>query len=202
FLINIKPSFSYNSLKGNRKNESFSADENYLLTNAASSESSNEIHSRMFKNVLDLTKKYGSNGGFAKINFSNEWNNTGGEDYLYSETQIFGANPSEEIRDQFADSEKNYTNYSTRLTYRLPLLSKKLFLDLAYTYNFKETLDMKSVFDFNEASQSFSLFNTDLSTDYTFNDTRSTPLASIVFTSEKASFDTGVGYVFRKLQGT
>src|SRR5690606_35440686 len=100
------------------------------------------------------------------------------------------------------DSEKNYTNYSTRLTYRLPLLSKKLFLDLAYTYNFKETLDVKSVFDFNEASQSFSLFNTDLSTDYTFNDTRSTPLASIVFTSEKASFDTGVGYVFRKLQGT
>lgn len=202
FLINIKPTISYTELKGNRQNESSSMNENRLLTNSANSESSNNINSRMFKNVMDLTKKYGSNGGFVKINFTNEWNNTGGEDYNYSETQIFGDTPSEEIRDQFANLEKYYTNYYTRLTYRLPLLSKKLFLDLAYTYGFKETLDMKTVFDFSDASQSYSLFNTALSTDYAFNDVRSTPLASIVFKAEKASFDAGVGYVFRKLQGT
>lgn len=201
FLINIKPTLSFTQLRGNRNNESISLNEDRSLTNAASSENSNEINSRIFKNVLDVTKKYGSRGGFMKINFTNEWNNTIGEDYHYSETQLFGEYPSEEIRNQFADSEKDFTNYYTRLTYRMPLLSKKLFLDFAYTYGFKRTVDAKSVFDFDEVSQNFSLFNTELSTDYTFNDIRSTPLASIIFNSEKASFDTGVGYVFRKLQG-
>ncbi|HLW31523.1 MAG TPA: outer membrane beta-barrel protein [Aequorivita sp.] len=202
FLINIKPSLSYNELKSNRKNESASLDESGLLTNSASTDSYNETDSRMFKNVLDVTKKYGSGGGFARINFTNEWNNTGGENYLYSETQLFGDIPSEELRDQFSDSEKKHTNYYTRFTYRLPLLAKKLYLDLKYTYGYNQTLNTKSVFDYDEISQHYSLFNTDLSTDYTFSDVRSTPLASIVYTSKNASLDVGAGYVFRKLQGT
>lgn len=202
FLINIKPSLSYNQLKGNRKNKSVSLNENRSLTNSANIESSTETNSRVFKNELDVTKKYGDAGGFAKINFTNIWNNTDGEDYLFSETQLYGDNPSEEIRDQLTDSDKKYTNYYTRLTYRLPLLAKKLFLDLKYTHGFKETVNMKLVFDYDEASQNYSLFNTTLSTNYTFNDVRSTPLASIVFNSKNVSFDAGAGYVFRKLQGT
>ncbi len=201
FLINIKPSLSYNSLKSNRQNESSSLDEDRSLRNAASSERSNEINTRLFKNIVDVTKKYGTSGGFAKVSFTNEWNNTGGEDYLYSETQIFGDNPSQEIRDQFSDSEKNLTNYFTQLTYRIPLMSEKLFFDLKYTYGYKETVDTKSVFDFDETSQNYSLFNTTLSTDYTFNNTRSIPYASLVFKTEKASLDAGVGYIFQKLQG-
>ena len=83
----------------------------------------------------------------------------------------------------------------------MPLLSKKLFLDLKYTYGFKQTLNVESVFDYNEVSQNYSLFNAALSTDYTFNNIRSTPLASLVFNTEKIWADAGAGYVFRALQG-
>ena len=202
FLINIKPSFSYNKLKGNRNNVSESMDEGRSLTNTAISRNFSETDSRRFKNQVDATKKYGSAGGFVRFNFTNEWNSDEGEDFMYSETRIFGEVNSEEIRDQTRDSEKDNTNYYTRITYRLPLMSKKLFLDLAYTHRFNQTENRKSVFDYDGTSQSYSLFNTELSTDYSFKDTRSTPLASLIFNSEKGSLNVGAGYVIRKLEGT
>ena len=201
FLINIKPHIAYSKLLGNKNSDAFSSDKDGILTNNSTLANTNEINTRKFENQLDFTKKYGVGGGFFKLNFTNEWTATTGEDYLLSNTQIFGENPSEENRNQFTDSEKDYSNYYTRLTYRIPLLPKKLFLDLKYTYGFKQTLNAESVFDFNESSQNYSLFNTALSTDYTFNDIRSTPLASLVLTNEKGWADIGAGYVFRKLQG-
>ena len=201
FLINIKPNISYTQLKGIRNNESTSMNEDRLLTNSASTENSNEMNSRRFKNQMDLTKKYGSNGGFVKFNFTNEWNNTTIEDYLYSETLIFGDTPSEEIRNQHSNSKNDDSNYSARTTFRLPLLAKKLFLDLNYNYSFKQNINGKLVFDFDEASQNYSIFNTILSTDYTFKDNRSSPYASLVFKTENSSLDAGVGYVFQRLQG-
>lgn len=201
FLINIKPSLSYNQLKSNRNSELASMNEDRVLTNTADSDNYTETESRNFKNVLDATKKYGSKGGFAKISFTNEWNDRADQNYLYSNTQIYGDDPSEEIRDQFSDSDKKLSNYFTQLTYRVPLLADKLFLDLKYTYAFKETLNTKSVFDFDVATQNYSLFNTSLSTDYTFKNLRSIPYASVVYKSEKYSLDAGVGHISQKLQG-
>lgn len=202
FLINIKPSFSYNKLKGTRKSESASMDETGSLTNSANSSNFNEMNSRRFKNQVDATKKFGNAGGFVRFNFTNEMNADDGEDFIYSETRIFGDVNSEEIRDQSRDSEKDQTNYYTRITYRMPLVAKKLFLDLAYTHRYDHTENKKSVFDYDGSSQSYSLFNTELSTDYSFKDTRSTPLASLVFNTDKGSLNLSAGYVIRKLEGT
>ncbi len=201
FLINIKPNISYSKLSGHRETDAASLDEDGLVTNSSSLFNSNEISTRQFKNQLDLTKKYGAGGGFFKVNFTNEWNATTGEDYLLSTKQIFGDNPSEENRNQFTNVEKKYSNYYTRLTYRLPLLPKKLLWELSYTYGFKQTMNAESVFDFNEVSQNYTLFNSLLSTDYTFKDIRSTPLTSVIYRFEKGWADMGAGYVFRKLQG-
>lgn len=201
FLINIKPSLSYNKLKSNKSNQSSSMDEDRSLTNSAISESVVESESRRFKNVLSITKKYGHAGGFAKFNFTNEWNTSGGDDYLFSETQLFGETPSEEIRDQYTDSNNEDNKYAASVTLRTPILSKKLFLDLKYHYDFKQNINRKSVFNFEETSQNYSLFNTLLSTNYTFDNTRSIPYASMVYKAEKFSLEGGVGYVFQELQG-
>lgn len=201
FLINIKPKFSYNHVRGSRKNESSSSDENGSLTNAANSEGFNDVNSRVFQNQIDVTKRYGSGGGFLKINFSNEWNNKTGDDYLYSETNIFGETPSEEIRNQQIDSKTDDNSYVSGATFRMPLLVKKLFLDLKYNYSYKENLNSKSVFDFDDLSQEFSLFNTTLSTDYTFRNTSSIPYASLVLRGENSSLEGGVGYVLQRLEG-
>ena len=201
FLINIKPNISYSKHLGREESQASSMDENGLLTNRASLFSSNDIHTRKFKNQLDVTKKYGSGGGFFKASFTNEWSTTRGNLYFSSDKELFGDDPSSESRNQFTDSEKDFSNYYTRLTYRLPLKSKKLFLDLSYTYGYKQSIRSDSVFDYDTDSNNYSQFNTALSTDYTFNDIRSTPLASLVFNSEKGWASMGAGYVFRNLKG-
>src|SRR5690554_292910 len=128
FLITIMPNFAYNQLKGMRSNRSVSMVENRELTNAATSQSFNEINSRRFKNELAATKKYGSKGGFINFDFTNEWNNVTADTYLYSETLLFGDSPSEEIRNQHTDSNNDESKYIVGTTFRLPLISEKLFL--------------------------------------------------------------------------
>ncbi len=201
FLINIKPNLSYNQLRGMRSNKSESMDENRELTNAATSQSFNDINSRRFKNELAATKRYGNKGGFIKFDFTNEWNNSTADSYLYSETLLFGDFPSEEVRNQHTDSNNDESKYIASATLRIPLVSEKLFLDLKYNYDFKQNLNAKSVFDFDGSSQDFSNFNRILSTDYTFRDTRSIPYASLNFKTENVSLDTGIGYVFQNLEG-
>lgn len=201
FLINIKPSFSYSEAKGERQRSSSSFNSERELTNAATSEGYNESYNRRFRNRIDLTKKYGSRGGFVRVNFNNDWNTTTGEDFSYSTTHIYGDRPSDEIRDQYSDSERNSVSYSARATYRLPLLSQKLYLDLNYTHYYSKSENNKSVFDFDAANQDYSDFNTILSTEYVLTDIRSTPRASLIYQTDKGTIDVGAGYVFRKLLG-
>lgn len=200
-LINIKPSFAYSESKGERGRSSSSFNEELELTNSAISEGFDESAARRFSNRLDITKKYGTGGGFARINFTTSWNNSTGEEYQYSETNIYGERPSEEIRDQHSDSDRNTATYATRATYRLPLLPEKLFLDLNYTHSYSKSENVKSVYDFDIDNQDYSDFNTVLSTDYTFTDIQSTPKASLAYYLNNGYLEMGAGYVFRKLQG-
>ncbi|QAA82816.1 TonB-dependent receptor [Aequorivita sp. H23M31] len=201
FLINIKPYFSYNHLRGSRKNISSSKNEDGSLTNAANSENFSDVNNRVFKNQFDGTKKYGNRGGFIKVEFSNEWTNKTGEEYLYSNTNIFGETPSEEIRNQQIESNSDDTSFLSAVTLRIPFIAKKLFMDLKYDYELKQDIDSKFVFDFDETSQEFSTFNTLLSTDYKFKNTSGTPYASLIWMNENSYLDAGLGYVFQTLEG-
>lgn len=202
FLINIKPTISYNQIQSLRNSRTQSMDEDRTLTNEAIYDNSDNSINRYFKNEMSFTKKYGKSGGFLRARFSNEWNQTDSDKYLFSETRIFGENPSEEIRDQHSDLEKNNSQYYSRLTFRLPLLPEKLFLNLEYSYRYNQTLNAESVFDLNPSSQLYTDFNSLLSTDYDFRDVRNSPIVSFFYKSEKASISAGAGYVTRKLEGT
>ena len=202
FLINIKPSFAYSELKGIRNSSSTSLNESRIITNNSDFEGFDDTQNRNFKNDLDITKKYGSKGGFVRVRLSNEVGDTNGHSFLYSETNIFGENPSQEIRDQQNLLDRNRADYSGRLTYRAPLLAEKLFLDLQYSQRYKKILNSKSVFDYNAATQSYNGFNTDLSTEYNFRDIQNTPSASLVYKLKDITLDVGAGYVFRNLKGS
>ena len=199
FLINISPSLRYanNTNRSNNNQESFNELE--IRTNASVSNSFVETDNRNFTNTIDLTKRFGNKGSFLKFNITNEINDIEVDDFFSSTANIFGTNPSEEIRDQFTDETQDLNRLNTSITYRLPLKAKELFLDLSYRYSDINREEVKSTFD-ADPNGDFNIFNTDLSTDFEFTNRRSTPALEVRFQKEKWSANFETALVFRTLE--
>lgn len=202
FLINIRPAFSYSKRMNDRTNETASFNEDRIKTNEAHASSHSESSSRNFRNRLSLTKKYGSRGGFFRATLNNKWNTDSGEDFQYSTTTIYGDNPSEEIRNQRGDTKNKETSYDAAATLQYPIYKNELFVDLTYSFSNSKTLSSKFVNDFDENTRDFTSFNSLLSTDYIFTETRSKPTASLTYRADGKNFRIGGGYVIGKLEGS
>ncbi len=200
FLINVSPSFRYNKNKTNYSSNEESLDELNDLINKSASSSFVESVGKNFKNRLDVTKKFGDRGAFLKVGITNEFNDSDSNDFLDSETFTFGDNPSELIRKQYTNGAQNLNSLYSTITYRLPLISKELFLDFKYSLRDDKREDQKSTFDFDENTQDYTLFNEALSTDFTYKNKRLTPGLAMQYQKEKWSLSINTGYVFRTLE--
>lgn len=202
FLINIRPVFSYSKQINDRTSETASLDENKFKTNEAISTVHSENNSRNFGNRLSITKKFGSRGGFVRTVFNNKWDTGSGEDFQYSITNVYGNNPSEEIRNQRTGTENKETSYDAAATVQYPVYDNTLFIDLTYSFSNSKTMRSKLVNDFDAASGDFTDFNLLLSTDYIFTETRNKPTTSLTYRSDGKNFRIGGGYVSGKLEGS
>ena len=200
FLINVSPTFRYSKSSTRFNRQEASRDEANTLTNQSSTSSYVENEGKNFSNQLEITKKWGDKGAYLRFELNNDVNSTNSEDFLNSETNIFGADPNDIVRNQFTDSERDNTQLRTGLTYRLPLVAKKWFLDLEYDYETERRNNRESTFDFDTAAQSYSDFNLALSTDFINNNRVGTPNAKLVYNSEKMNFGIGSGYSFRSIE--
>ena len=200
FLINIRPSLSYRNGRRSSNSDEESSDQDGLLTNTGTTNSFFESEANGFENELEITKRFGSRGSFIKLSLDNEWSNSTSEDFLTSLTEIFGDTPETIFRNQFTDGESTTNNISVQATYRYPLISKKLFLDARFDYQNNKDENINSTFDFDDTTQTFSLFNQDLSTDFTYTNSRSTPSLALNYRGEKLSGNARLGYVFRTLE--
>lgn len=200
FLININSSFSYINNKTNFSRDEQSRDDANTITNESSTNSFVETTGNNFSNDIDITKRFGDKGAFLKLNLSNQYNDTDTDDFLASETNIFGDFPEDVIRNQFTDGERTLKSISASASYRMPLIAKKLFLDYKFSYRRDRQENKKTTFDFNEATQDFTDFNEDLSTDFHFVNKRSTPALKLTYRKEKWSLSLESGYVFRTLE--
>lgn len=202
FLINIRPSFNYGT--GNRRSSrnEVSRNQDNVVTNQGASNSFSENTNKNFSNDLDMTKRFGDRGAFVRFNFEVEFDNSTREDFLQSETQVFGDTPSEIIRNQFTDDESTLDSYYAEVTYRYPLVAKKLFLDARYSHREDVRTSIESTFDFDPTTQGFTTFNTDLSTNFKYTNRRSTPGLGLQYSSEKMSANVRTSYVFRTLSNS
>ncbi|MCK7590092.1 outer membrane beta-barrel protein [Subsaxibacter sp. CAU 1640] len=199
-LMNFDPNFRYSRASTTFQRQEESLDENFDLTNQSFTDSYVENIGKNFSNELQVTKKFGSKGSFLRLQMNLDINSTESDDFLYSETDVFGDNPSQLIRDQFADSERSNNHQSSNITYRIPIVDKKWFVDLWYNYDLRKQENRESTFDFNETTQAYDQFNFDLSTDFTSKSDISTPGMKLVYTTEKMNFNVRAGYAFRTIQ--
>lgn len=200
FLINVSPTFRYSKASTRFNRQEASRDEGNILTNQSITSSFVENDGKNFRNELEITKKWGDKGAYVRFQINNDINSTVAEDFLNSETNIFGNNPNDIIRNQLTDSERNNTELRTGVTYRLPLVAKKWFLDFEYQYETERRENRESTFDFDTTSMTYSDFNLALSTDFINKNRVGTPSAKLAYNSEKMNFSIGSGYSYRSIE--
>ncbi|WP_282135988.1 outer membrane beta-barrel protein [Seonamhaeicola maritimus] len=198
-LINIEPSFRLTENRTVFSRNSESLDESEVLTNEATTDSEVETFGKSFSNDIDITKKFGSKGAYLRLSIENEISSRDSEDFLYSETYIYGDNPEQIIRDQFTNGENNSNNVDTELSYNIPLIGEEFSVDFSYTYRRNKTEDKKSTFD-KDINGDFSVFNTDLSTDFEYINVQNSPEISFRYRTEKTYARIRTSYIFRTLE--
>lgn len=198
--IDIEPSFRKSNSKNTYSSTEETRDISDVLTNESDISSFVETTGTNISNELDITKKFGSNGAFIRLSVDNEIGNSETDDSVNSETNIYGDTPEDIIRNQFTDGELKSNSVSTSASYRLPLKAKEFFLDFKYSYRSDKTDNRRSTYDFDDATQDYTIFNTELSTDFENTNRRSTPGLRLSLRKEKWSLSFETGYVFRTLK--
>ncbi len=200
FLINLRPSFTYGT--GNRRssnNEASRNEDNELLNQADAFRFSENI-TRNFRNGLDITKKFGDRGASVSLDIDTEFENNDSEEFLESNTEVFGDMPSVLSRNQFTNSAFTLDSYNARVSYRMPILAKKLYLNPSFTHREDVRNSIESTFDFNEDTQEFSDFNQALSTNFKYTNRRTTPSLGLQYNTDKLNANISASYVFRTLE--
>ncbi|QIE59272.1 outer membrane beta-barrel protein [Rasiella rasia] len=199
FLINLRPSFTYG--KGNRRSSSNEAsrDDNNQAINQSSTNSYSENTNRNFNNDLDITKRFGTRGSFIRLGVVVQYDNDTRDDFFQSNVEVFGDTPSQTNRNQFIDDESSLDSYFTDITYRYPILANKLYLDTKFSHREDKRTSIESTFDFDAATQEYTLFNTALSTNFKYINRRSTPGVGLQYSGEKISGNVRASYVLRTL---
>lgn len=200
FLINIRPSFRINSNENRFSSIEESIDDQGERINESSANNRTLNTGGNFENNLSLTKRFGDKGAFLKFKIQNEINKQESEDFIQSQTTLFGETPLVIDRNQLTDGEAGVNGYNLGITYRQPLIAKKLFLNLEFEYRNDNRTRKRSTFDFNESTQQFEDFNLELSTDFAGRNIRTTPEIKLSYNSDKLTMSFGAGYVFRRLE--
>jgi hypothetical protein len=200
FLINIQPSFVFNKREGSNSIQEASLDEKNTLTNSYISNSYAKSEANNFKNTIDITKKLGNKGAFIKASITNQIDKSNTEEVNKSTIEEFGTTPKITSRDQKSTISNNLNGFNTLITYRFPLVSKKIFLDAKYGYQSNERENKEDTYDFNNISQEYADFNQGLSSDFTYNDIAKTPALELIYKTKKWRFNFETGLVNRTLE--
>ncbi len=200
FLINIRPRFTLNSRSENYSGNEESLDENAILTNRFSNSTISSSDAKSFENTIDITKKFGNKGAFIKASITNQLDKSDGEDFNNSTIEVFGTDASTTNRDQKSTINNDLNSFRSRFSYRFPLISKKLFIDAKYRYRRDERDNNESTFDFDTTTNDFSNFNTDLSSNFTYNDITKTPSIALEYDAKKFNLNFEFGKVYRTLE--
>jgi hypothetical protein len=198
--IDIEPSFRKSMSRNTYSSFEETRDDSDVLTNDSDVSSFVETIGSNFSNDIDITKKYGSNGAFVRLSIDNQFDTTTTDDSVVSEANVYGDTPEATIRDQFTDGERKSNAFNATATYRLPLKANEIFLDFKFDYRSDKQDNRRSTYDFDDATQDYTSFNTELSTDFKNTNKRSTPSVKLALRKEKWSFSLESGYVFRSIE--
>lgn len=200
FHIDLVSNFNYIPGENNYQSNSETFDASQELTNTSNINSNSLEDKKEYRNVLNLTKKIGKKGAFIKLSLNQSANDFESDDFTRSELLFLNSTTNDILRDQFTDTDDFSSSFNTAITFRLPILSKKFFVDFKYSnFSRKEESD-KSVFDFDTDQLTYSIFNTDLSSDFLYRNNASIPSVKFNYRNKKINAFLNFDYAFRTLE--
>ena len=200
FRIDIETDFNKDVNRNTFNSTSESLNNNQTLTNDSKTNSIADSERNQFDNEINFSKKFGNRGAFIRAEITANFTQRETEDFVKSETNIYGTDPNQIIRDQYSDGSSDSEQIGSELTYRLPLLANKLFLDVAYEYGNTKTKTVRNTFDFNTNTNNYTDFSNLLSTDFEYLNRTKRPSAELEFRNEKWSASAEIAYVNRTLE--
>lgn len=202
FLIEVRPQFTYSEGNNRFTREEETRDSVQVLTNESSTTNESFRNGRNFDNNVSATKRYGKDGGFIRVSMDNNINDTDTDAFSISNTEIYGDDRETIDRNQNTDGKVTRNGIGLNAEWRVPLISKKLFLSAEYRYNNDRRTDRQSVFDLNGDTEVYSDFNLAQSSDFTNKNRRSRPELGMNFNNEKIRARASAAYVFRTLESS
>ena len=200
-LVEILPRLNYQKGTNFNSENSSTRNESGELVNTSNFDNEGLRTSRDFSTRLTTTKKYGSGGGFVRVDATVSINDNDRDDYINSETQVFGDDAQEIIRNQFTDGNDKVNNIKASATWRLPLIAKKLHLETQYEFNIEDRSNEQLVYSFNEDTQIYDQIILPQSTDFESRNEVSRPEIGLRYNSEKMNAGLALAYVNRTLTG-
>lgn len=200
WFLEIRPKFNYTEgvSRFERQEETQNADRE--LSNSSDVKRSTLRNGRNFENNLTVTHKYGVDGAFLRLRVNNDINNTTSDILLNSLTEIYGDDPETIDRNQYTVGKQSVMGYDLNASWRLPLISKKLFLNIEYQFNNERREDEQFVYDYNNILESFEDFNLVQSTDFTNKNRSSRPEVGLNYREDDMNLSFNAGYVMRTLK--
>ncbi len=184
--ISIRPNISANN--GFTQSESYTAssDSDGKQLNSSNSEQRSKVNGVDFSNRLDIIRRYGSEGGYMRLGFTNR-NNTQKSDRtnftsrdLYNEDGELADN---EIQDQLIRSDRTGGNYTIDASIRIPL-SKKWKVDADYTYTTSNDENERLLYETEDGGE-YNQLNEELSSSFKSNTYQHRPRVGLVYRTDK-----------------
>lgn len=202
WLFNIAPSFKYNQQENHNISYKESLDEVKDTVNTSNNSTFNKTNKGDFATDLDITKRYGIDGGFIRVRTSAAFTSEKKDNFLNSETIVTNDESSNVLRDQFTDVHNTSQNLNTSFTYRQPLIANLFFLDVKYSFVRNRNQSDEKTYDYDDDTALYNSFNSDLSTDYVNIDQSHVPGISFSLRNKKISLRFSNYYRFRSLENT
>lgn len=202
FRIDIESDFNKNINTNRFNSQSETLNDSKTLINDSKIGSIADSNRENFDNEINITKKLGSKGAFLRVALTANLTKTKTDDYVKSETNIYGTAPNQIIRNQYSDGNSDIKELGSKIKYRLPLKAKQLFLDVAYEIRNTKTKKKRSTFDFDQTTNDFTHFSNLLSTDFEYTDKISRPSVQLEFRNKKWSAASEIALSKRTLENT
>ncbi|MEM9142814.1 MAG: outer membrane beta-barrel protein [Bacteroidota bacterium] len=193
--VSLSPNLSVNQSNSNESRESSSQDENGNLVNSSDRVLLSENVQRNFGNEFDLIRKLDTLGGYLSFMFRNTNTESKSVDLLNNVITVYDANGAgvEERVDQRTDVDNDRERYGGQLEYRRALGSD-WFLDFEYNFDRDSRHNNRRVFELDDTSGDYTLFRTDLSSDFSFTDWEQQPEIGLMKRGEKMNLSINVSY--------
>lgn len=199
--IVLEPSMGVNRTNSfNISNTSSSTTDGGLL-NTNETFRGDDGYNRNFSNRFEIIKKLDTLGTFIQAYFNNTNVTNESTATLSARSEIFGENPRTELLDQITNVETKRNEYRIGTRYR-QALGHKMFIDVGYEYRNNNSNNIRSVFDYDDATDTYSVFNDLLSSDFDFETIENIPSLGFRHNGKKVRFNIRAKYQTSDLNNT